>query len=164
MKKISYLLVFLLTACNSSAESDLENYIKKIKSRAMQKPEPIIAINKIAKINYSADENLNPFKLMQSSQSVSNNRIKDPLENFPLESLTFVGLMKTNSETSALISRKDGQISAIKIGNFIGKKEALVTAINDKYLQLEESIFIAGKLKKKVKKLYMVDTNVEHQN
>ncbi len=160
------LISVFLVSCNSSADSEFKNYISKISRRVMHEPKKIPTLNRLEKFHYEANETANPFEIIKINQNSSRQtaRIKGPLEAFPLESFIFVGLMKKHSETRALLSKTDGELSALKIGDFIGKNEGKIIAIKDNFIRLEERFFVNGKFKKKMKKLYFVATNLEQKD
>lgn len=67
------------------------------------------------------------------------NRIKQPLEDVPLESLEMVGFMFKNGKTIALI-RSDGFVHAVKVGDYLGLDKGKVQQITETSIDLRELI------------------------
>ncbi len=171
MKTYRVLLIIfscLEMACNSSADLSLDDYLKRVRSRAMHQPKPIPRLERLDKFHYPvADARLNPFQIKSTKliRKVENRKgIKQPLEEFPLKSLIFVGILKENSETWALISRRNGELFSIKVGDYMGENEGRVIEIKDSSLRLEEKTVVAGILKKEIKEIYLNSTEIRHHS
>ncbi|CDZ78652.1 Pilus assembly protein, PilP [Legionella massiliensis] len=147
------------------ADSDIHTYIKEVKSRPRQLPEPIPYFEHLAKFSYSGrDSYPSPFQprlQKDDSKNAASNRttLQNSLKQTPLESLRFVGLMKTQSKTLALISYPGGELSGVVIGDFLGTNSGKIVEISENYLRVEESSLIAGKREKKLKDIYLIDAN-----
>jgi type IV pilus assembly protein PilP len=161
----------LLMACNSSADLSLDDYLRRVRSRAMQQPKPIPQLERLAKFLYPvADTRPNPFqvktmKLIHNKKVGNQTRIKQFLEEFPLKSLRFVGVMKKDSETWALISRREGgELSTVKVGDFMGENEGRIIEIKENSLRLGERIYVAGQWTKEIKEIFLNSTAIGHNS
>lgn len=150
-----------LIACNSSENSSFVAYIKDVKSRSRLPVEPRAKIESLAIFHYPEDNKRpNPFKpklnYFDDDKSIVNTkRPKQPLEQFALESLSFVGLMRKGSITWALISRMDGLISSVQLGDYMGKNEGKIISIKEDSIQLEERVLVSGNYTKKIEELVL---------
>lgn len=148
-------LGFQLVACNSSTDSKIDTYIQQIRSRAMKDPEPIQPLENLASFHYP-DSEARPDPFKQDLVRIENHtRDKQPLEYFPIATLSFVGVMKKELETRALISQINGELFSIKVGDFMGENEGEVIEIKENSMRVEEKIIVAGKLTKKIKEIYL---------
>lgn len=151
-----FILSVAMTACTSSADSELSRYIFEIKARKARPIEPLPQFSPLPKFAYPLlDNRRSPFKprevkVAQDKMAPNTNRPKQPLENFPLDSLKFVGILKQGSTIWALISEPNGEIARVKPGDYMGQNFGKVIGINEKLLRLEETVQIAGKWKKHI--------------
>lgn len=148
------LLPVILIACGSSSD-DLNHYINTIKSRPAKPIEPIPAFAQLSTFSYP--ENVvrrNPFIPLSPKQQEdlfepNSQRPKQPLEAFPLDTLKFVGILRQDGKIWGLIMQPGGLVSRIKVGDYMGQNYGQVLAIKDKWINLEETIKINGKWKKR---------------
>lgn len=151
--------LMLVTACGDTRE-DLERYIHEIKSRPSKEIEPIPEFAPLPKFQYPEEQiRRNPFKPVEEkvddSAAPDPNRRKEPLEAFPLDALKFVGTLKRDATTWALIEQPGGRISRIKAGEYMGKNDGRVLVIEDNKIKLEETVKVAGKWVKKITNLQL---------
>lgn len=67
------------------------------------------------------------------------NRRKEPLEEFPLDAMSMVGLLERGSERVALV-RVNGLLYQVVEGNHLGQDYGLVTNINESEITLREIV------------------------
>jgi type IV pilus assembly protein PilP len=147
------LLSLLLGAC-SSDDSELKRYINMIKTRPARPIEPIPEFQPLKKFIYPEKDNRrSPFKpvVAEQEESFAPNikRPKQPLEAFPLDALNFVGILKEGPMLWALISQPGGFVSRVKPGDYMGQNYGQILSIQDKAIQLEETLNVNGKWEKK---------------
>lgn len=144
-----------LTGCGSSEEDDLDEYIHQIKSKPPMPIGPMPSIESIPKFTYPEnDERRNPFKPLPVANKMdisapNTNRLKQPLEAFPLDALKFVGILKQGTVIWALIKQPSGLVSRVKNGNFMGQNYGELIQINDNALDIEETVQVGGKWEKR---------------
>ena len=66
-------------------------------------------------------------------------RRKEPLESYPIDTITMVGTLQRPNLRYALL-RADGVIYQIKVGNYIGQNFGIVTKINESEVALKEVV------------------------
>ena len=70
------------------------------------------------------------------------------LENFSLDALLFVGLMRQKNKVFALISTPDASISLVKTGDYIGNHHGHIMLIKDQRIHIREDVFVGGESSK----------------
>jgi type IV pilus assembly protein PilP len=145
----------LLGAC-SGGNDDLKKYIYEIKSRAVKKIEPIPKFAPLPIFKFpDNDSRRNPFKPIDVNAgkdlyAPDQNRVKQPLEAFPLDALKFVGVLKQGNEIWGLIMQPDKKVVRVKLGNYMGQNYGRIILIKDNLIKLEEIIKNAGKWEKNI--------------
>ena len=79
-----------------------------------------------------------------SSQSTSGlspdlSRRKEPLESFPIDTISMVGTLQGPKLRYALL-RADGLVYQVKVGNYVGQNFGIVTAIGENTATLKEVV------------------------
>lgn len=156
MRKLYLLMVFvlfsafLLTGCQKEKD-DLEVYVKEVKARQKSDIPPIPVMKPYESFDYSASEYRDPFtpsiteepKLSptpdDSGISPDKNRRKEPLEQYALSDLQFVGTINKDYEWG-LIRTPEGIIHRVRIGNYIGQNDGLITSLDESSISLREII------------------------
>ncbi|CAM8668865.1 PilP Tfp pilus assembly protein PilP [Comamonadaceae bacterium] len=148
-------LGLLLGACGSSGEDDLRNWIVEERNQTRPKVAPIPAPKQFVPEKYadtSATEPFSSVKLTQalkreSSQAVTNGalvapelaRRKEPLESFPLDTMSLVGNLSKSGQPVALV-RVDNLLYQVRSGNYLGQNYGKVTKITETQVTLREIV------------------------
>lgn len=66
------------------------------------------------------------------------NRSKEPLEEFPLDSLDMVGTLAQSGSTFGLVKDPEGVVHRVLEGNRLGQNYGVITAIGEDRIVLEE--------------------------
>lgn len=148
-------LGLLLGACGSSGEDDLRNWIVEERNQTRPKVTPIPAPKQFVPEKYadtSATEPFSSVKLTQalkreSSQAVTNGalvapelaRRKEPLESFPLDTMSLVGNLSKSGQPVALV-RVDNLLYQVRSGNYLGQNYGKVTKITETQVTLREIV------------------------
>ena len=154
--KISKLLIILfslnLMACDPFPDATLNTYIQKVKARTRLKQELFPQIQSLANYLYPEnEERSNPFRPKKNNFK----RKRQALEQFSLEALSFVGVIKQDFLILALIKRPDGEVSLARLGDYMGKNKGKIISIKENFLQLEEKVFVAGEWTKEIKDIVL---------
>lgn len=155
----------LLASCGDSKEKQLKSYVQGIKTR---KVNPIEAIPKFvspAQYAYPSDkERRNPFQsLIMSKVAGSNlnnpdeNRLKQPLEAFPLDSLRMVGTLQQDDSIWAIILTPEGTAQRIAVGGYIGRNFGKIVTITKDEVNLQETVREGGDWAKRPASLALVE-------
>jgi len=142
----------LLAGCsNSERRSELESYVKRIKSRTIKEIEPLPEIKPYEIFTYSAANLHSPFvpNIMQEVAKkvvVENgiqpdmNRRKEALESFPLDSLRMVGTLEKSTKKWVLVVDPSGTVFRVTKGNYIGQNHGHIDSVSDERVMITEII------------------------
>lgn len=150
------ILVVALSGCGEEQLIDLEQYTRQIKSRSQGTIEPLPAVKPYETFTYQASELRNPFiptviesppgLIGQTNSGPKNttkpdlNRHKEALEEYTLDSLRMVGILKQGVEIWAIVRAPDGILYRVKKGNHMGRNHGRITSINEDMIELTEIV------------------------
>lgn len=147
------LLAAMLSGCGQDM-SDLEQYAMEVKSRTSRNIEPIPQIKTFEPFTYEANERRDPFQPLLKSRDEALaaggggqgavrpdvNRPREPLEEFPLDSLRMVGTISMQKRAYALIRAPDAVVHRVSVGDHLGQNYGKITAISETEIVLMEII------------------------
>ena len=138
-----------LAACGSDMD-ELDAYINQIKARPGGRIEPLPEITPYEVFTYVADaEGLrSPFVPDTAQRSLASNnstrpeenRSKEYLEGFPLDTLAMVGTLDIGDNQYGLVQTADGLIHRVVPGNYMGQNDGRITEISESEITLVEII------------------------
>lgn len=146
---LGILTLLLLVGCLSTVDRSVVEFVKKTKA---QKPGAIEALPtfKTAKtFTYDATQLRNPFEsfALSTSEKPANirqeprpdqNRPKEPLEDYPIDSLRMVGTLERDGIFFALLRDGTGIVHLVQVGNYIGKNSGRIEKISEAELSVRE--------------------------
>jgi type IV pilus assembly protein PilP len=138
----------LLSACGSGNTDDLRAWMQQASQGLRGQIDPLPQAQAYQPFAYSAfdlPDPFNPIKLQMAKRQNSANapdfkRPRELLENYDLDKLKMVGLLKRNGMTYALIRTPENSIYRVQPGNFIGPNFGQVKRISDTELVLAETV------------------------
>jgi len=142
------LLAVGLTACGGGSD-DLDRYINEVKARPGGRIEPLPEITPYEVFSYIADAQgiRSPFRpdTPQSAGGGSgprpdDDRSREYLESFSLDSLGMVGTLHINETMYGLVQTSDGLIHRVIPGNYMGQNDGRITEISNSEIGLVEII------------------------
>jgi type IV pilus assembly protein PilP len=138
-----------LSACGGATD-DLRAYIDEVKARPGGRPQALPQIQPPPQFVYQAANRRPPFTPDAPQRRVSTdpnavagpdpNRVREILEQFPLDSLTMVGTLSDRRANYGLVQTNDGLVHRVTVGNHMGQNYGRITAISDSSIQLVEII------------------------
>ncbi len=147
---IALIAGFGLAGCGGDMD-DLDRYINEIKLRPGGRIEPLPEITPYEVFTYVADrENIrSPF--VPDSPQVSpgsvlsgtrpdEDRSREFLEQYPLDTLRMVGTMELGETNYGLIQTSDGLIHRVVPGNYMGQNDGRIVNVDESQIQLVEII------------------------
>ena len=150
LRQVALLALALAGVAGCGAEMDeLDSYINEIKARPGGRIEPLPEITPYAVFTYTADVAgaRSPFApdtpvSAQNQQGLrpEENRVKEHLESFSLDTLRMVGTMDMNGTEFGLVQSSDGLVHRVVPGNYLGQNDGRITAITDSEIKLVEII------------------------
>ncbi len=144
---IALLLAAGLTACGGGTD-DLDEYINEVKKARGDGPRPLPEVKIYEAFDYLADaEGLrSPFRpdTPQASGGGSgprpdDDRSREYLESFPLDSLSMVGTMDIGNVSYGLV-QAEGLIHRVIPGNYLGQNDGRITNISESEITVVEII------------------------
>ena len=152
------LLAVLLAGCGGDMD-DLVRYAEEVKSRTSRNIEPIPQIKTFEPFVYEAknkdgNDRRDPFLPLLASRDQAAiaaagapgaikpdlDRPKEPLEEFPLDSLRMVGTITMQQRAYALIKAPDAVVHRVSVGDHMGQNYGKITSISETEVVLMEII------------------------
>ena len=142
----------MLAACGQDM-GDLEDYAREVKGRTSKQIEPVPVPKPYEPYVYEAGERRDPFiPLLQSRDAAAAvaggagavrpdvDRPKEPLEEFPLDSLRMVGTITMQKHAYALIKAPDAIVHKVSVGDHMGQNFGKITGISETEISMVEII------------------------
>jgi type IV pilus assembly protein PilP len=143
------ILALGLTACGGDMD-DLDEYIFKVKATPGGRIEPLPDITPYEVFSYVADKEgvRSPFVPDRPQASGTGaggtrpdpDRIREFLEDFPLDTLGMVGTLSISETLYGLVQTSDGLIHRVVPGNYLGQNDGRITDISESEITLVEII------------------------
>ena len=138
-----------LVACSGNMD-DLRAYIDEVKARPGGIIAPLPQVVPAPSFAYEANGRRSPFmpESPQSRPSTDPSGIQGPdqdrprefLEQFPLDTLRMVGTLAASGNSFGLVQTSDGLIYRVTVGHHLGQNYGRVTTISDSEIALVEII------------------------
>jgi type IV pilus assembly protein PilP len=147
-------LATMLTGC-SDATSDLVEFIRQIKAQPPGRIEPIPDFQPYQNFEYTSQDLRDPFRLVdfrrpdENLENISENstgpkpiidRPREPLEEFPLDTLRLKGTLTKDGIIWGLIFAPDNTVHRVLEGHYIGQNHGRITLVTDEKLELTEIV------------------------
>lgn len=143
---MTFLLSLLLTGCGGDMD-DLQAWVDEVKSRPGGRIEPLPQIKPYQTFDYSVEDMRSPFvpdtapeRSATSGPRPIQDRPKEYLEGFPLDTLSMVGTLEREGRTYGLVQTQDGLVHRVLPGNFVGQNDGRVVRITEAEIQVEELV------------------------
>ncbi len=146
------LICVLLTACSSDDLDDVREFVKNAHADKKPKVEALPEIKTQESFAYVGTNLPDPFASFNLKPSAAGkgsgagvpgpdpNRRKEPLEDYPLDSLKMVGTITRGKQAFAIIQAPDGTVQKAKVGDHVGQNSGLVTKVTEEKVELIELI------------------------
>jgi type IV pilus assembly protein PilP len=140
-----------VSACNSGDMTDLDDYIRQIKTREKGAIEPLPEFKTIESFVFDSNELRNPFIPAEGTEELAEIpaqngirpdalRPREELESYALDSLRMVGTVNMTSDLWGLIQANDGTIHRVRNGNYLGQHHGKIVRILENQIELLEII------------------------
>lgn len=152
---IAVLTVIGLNAC-SQGMSDLQQFVEQTKAKPPGRVEPIPPFVPYQNFEYASQSLRDPFKVVdfrrpdqaleaEISETASGprpdmDRVREPLEDFPLDTLRFKGTVDKDGIKWGLIFAPDNTIHRVVEGNFMGQNHGRIITLTDGEIALTEIV------------------------
>jgi len=140
----------VLSACGGEMY-DLELFIETTKTKHHGSVDELPIFPPYKTFEYTSEDLRDPFRPQTNigyaqGQSDGNGlrpeaqRLKEPLENYPIDDLKMVGLLQQKSQTWGLVKDSDGTIHRVQPGNFAGENHGKIIAVNENRIDIVELV------------------------
>jgi type IV pilus assembly protein PilP len=134
-----------LGACGGSGHPDLDAWMKEQGKTTKGKLDPLPQIKPYDPFTYNAFDLPDPFKPRKIEPTKGSSKLapdftrrREPLEAFPLESLTMVGTLAKQKTVYALVRTPERDVYQVRTGNYLGQNYGVIIEIGDSDLKLKE--------------------------
>lgn len=139
--------VALLAGCFGESHQDLRSWMAEQGKGTRGRLDPLPQIRPYEPFAYNAFDLPDPFKPRKIEPAKGNSKLapdlarrREPLESFPLESLSMVGTLAKDKTMYALVRTPEKDIYQVRSGNFMGQNFGVVTGITDTEIKLKELV------------------------
>ena len=130
--------------------SDLQTFIAETKTAHVGSVKPIPQFKPYESFSYSAAELRDPFvatvdieddeTTKTSLLNPDSTRPKQPLEAFPLDTLSMVGTLEQNEQQWGLIKDPQDIVHRVQVGHYMGESEGRIIQIDESAVYLVEIV------------------------
>lgn len=150
---VAVIALVQVTACSDSGMSDLHSYVRSVKARPAARIPPLPEFKMYETFTYSALDLRDPFALFENEAEIigpetpiysgpkpDENRNKETLEQYPLDTLRFVGQLEKDDDNWAIVTSPDKLVHRVKTGNYIGQNYGRITEISETEMKVIELV------------------------
>jgi type IV pilus assembly protein PilP len=139
----------VLAGCGSGEFADLKTFVEQSEQGMRGRVEPLPQVQVYEPMAYEAFELPDPFapRKVDPDKTASAgglqpdiDRPKEPLEAYPLESLSMVGTLERGRQRWALVKTPENTLYRVRNGNYIGQNFGVVAMITESSVTLKELI------------------------
>ena len=135
-----------LTACSS--QGDLHEWVAQVKARKGAPLPALPVVKTFETFIYQDQDKRDPFEPAPPQAGSADtlgphpdqNRPREPLEAFPLDSLKMVGTIGAKGNVEALIRDPQGVIHQVHVGDYMGQNYGHVTQVTSGEIDLVELV------------------------
>jgi len=144
----------VLTGCDQGL-GDLQAFTEEIKAKPPGRIEPIPEFQPYQNFEYASHDLRDPFKLVDFRRPDQNpeeaqlnatglrpdsDRVREPLEDFPLDTLRLKGTVTKDGIKWGLIFAPDNTVHRVLEGNYMGQNHGRIIALSDDIIELTEIV------------------------
>ncbi len=137
-----------LTACSGGRYGDLETFFDDVRAQPKGRINPLPEVIPYETFTYNAKELRDPFvqyieelvSYIDTGLRPDMNRKREPLEQYPLDTLDFVGHLEKSGVRWGLVSAPDKSVYRVQVGNYVGKNYGKIISITETSVKLVEII------------------------
>jgi len=147
-------LISLVTACDQGV-GDLRTFVQQIKSQPPGRIEPIPEFQPYQNFEYTSHDLRDPFRLVdfrrpdENTEEIANiasgpkpnmDRVREPLEDFPLDTLRLKGTLTQDGIKWGLIFAPDNTVHRVLEGYHMGQNHGRIISVTDDKIELTEIV------------------------
>jgi len=139
---LSLALTALLTGCQDRSMSDLKTFVDNAFKDEKPEIEPLPVVTPFKKFTYSAENENDPFDAsnilpdgdaaagLVLGESPDEDRLKEPLEEYPLDALRMVGTLSQKDKPWVIVKTSEGNVLLATVGNYMGENNGIIKRIS----------------------------------
>ena len=145
----SLAITLLVSACSENT-TDLEEFIAQTRAKHLGSVQPLPQFKPYQNFIYSASDLRDPFEAAfeaEAEESATVNslrpnteRVKEPLESFPLDTLRMVGILEQHKQVWGLIKDPQNLVHRVQVGNFAGQNEGQIISVTENQIDFLEIV------------------------
>jgi type IV pilus assembly protein PilP len=143
----------LLAGCGGEEHGDLKQELAQLTKDFRGQVPPLPQVRPYEPVPYTAEGQVDPFRPerlevaqagarsadAKSKIAEHEKRVKEPLEAFPLESISMLGTITQDKETFALV-KAGPNLYRVRKGNYMGQNFGVITSIDEGSIKLKELV------------------------
>ncbi len=140
-----------LAGCGGSDLDEVQEFVKNAHADKKPRVEPLPEMKTFESFAYGAQTLTDPFASFnlktraakggsQGGPQPDETRRREPLEDFPLDSLKMVGTLSRGKQVYAVIQAPDGTVHRTKIGDHLGQNFGRITRISEEKVDMIELV------------------------
>ena len=136
-----------LAGCGGESHQDLRAWMADQGKGARGRVDPLPQIRPYEPFAYNAFDLPDPFKPRKIEPTKGGSKLapdltrrREPLEAYPLESLTMVGTLAKGKNMYALVRTPDKDVYQVTQGNYLGQNFGVIIGITDGEVRLKELV------------------------
>lgn len=136
-----------LAGCGGESHQDLRAWMADQGRNTRGRLDPVPQIKPYEPFAYNAFDLPDPFKPRKIEPTKGGSKLapdlgrrREPLEGFPLESLTMVGTLERNKAMYALVRTPEKDVYQVRAGNYMGQDFGVIVGINDTEIRMKELV------------------------
>jgi type IV pilus assembly protein PilP len=143
-------LCIMLAACSAPDNSSLYSKLAEIKARPPAKIPSLPIFQAYETYHYEARKESDPFRVFDGAFDATESLVSigspldgrnlEALENFPLDTLRYVGQLFSGGKEWAIVTSPDSIVHRVKTGDHLGKNYGEITQILEDKIMIEEII------------------------
>lgn len=141
--------MLVVAGCSQEPHSDLREFVKESENLPHGRIPPLPEVQPYEPFTYRAFDLIDPFqpRKIEAPRSVGGggiapdlNRVREPLEAYPLESLRMVGTLEQKKQMYALVRAPDNTLFRVRAGNYLGQNFGRIVGISESGIKLQEIV------------------------
>lgn len=143
-------LLPLITGCGSGEHEDIKQWMAESSQDLKGKVPPLPELKPFPVVSYDASNKLDPFtssrieperKQGSGVNQPDFNRPREQLENFPLETISYIGLVsKSKTKAKHALVQVDDVVYQVAKGNYLGQNYGRIAEITDSEIIIKEIV------------------------
>lgn len=140
----------VLAGCGGGDHEDIKQWMGEAARDLRGRVPPLPELKPFPIVSYNAAEKLDPFSLGRvepekkeegGGKKPDFERPREQLENFPMESLSFIGIVrKEKTKIHHVLIQADGVVYQVGKGNYLGQNFGRIVEIADNQIKLVETV------------------------